>query len=340
MSANTSERGFDFGPFPSGWSQVAWSKDLPRGQARPLQAFGQKLVLFRGADGVARLLDAYCPHLGADLGVGGTVVDNTLRCPFHGWQFDGHGACTHIPHARKIPPKARLGSWRLHEAGGLILAWHDAAGRDPWFDPPALSTAELQAASGATTVAYTIRTRWREIAENGVDRAHFHVLHGYPEPPALEATVDGIHFRMRSNVLWRRFGLERDVRLDIDWTGPLITVTRASGDTPFIVLASTMPIDAETIVHRMTFMVPASVAAPLRPLIRRIAVFAASREFERDIPIWESKLCRARPVLCDADGPIVRFRTWTRQFFGEEDAVPIAAGRRLPVVADDLSCGE
>jgi hypothetical protein len=243
--------------------------------------------------------------------------------------------CTFIPHARKIPPRARLGCWRIHEAGGLILAWHDAAGRDPWFDPPALSTEALQAARGATTVAYTIRTRWREIAENGVDRAHFHVLHGYPEPPTLDAAVDGVHFRMRSNVLWRRFGLERDVRLDIDWTGPLITVTRAAADTPFIVVASTMPIDEETIIHRMTFMVPASVPAPLRAVIRRIAVLAASREFERDIPIWESKICRPRPVLCDADGPIVRFRSWTRQFFSEDGATPITGVRRLPVLGND-----
>lgn len=339
MQASASERGFDFGPFPSGWSQVAWSKDLARGQVRSIDAFGQRLALFRGTDGVARMLDAYCPHLGADLGVGGTVAGNALRCPFHGWQFDGGGVCTQIPHARKIPPKARLGSWPMREVAGIVFAWHDAEGRPPWFEVPALSEQALHTASGATTVAFTIRTRWREIAENGVDRAHFHVLHGYPEPPALDATVDGVHFRMRSNVLWRRFGLEREVRLDIDWCGPLISVTRGAGDIPFIVLASTMPIDADTVIHRMTFMVPRSVPAPLRRLVRGIAAFAAGREFERDVPIWENKVCRPRPVLCDADGPIARFRSWARQFEARADRGPTSGGRRLPVIhrADDVN---
>ena len=332
MPANAIERGFDFGPFPSGWAQVAWSKELAPGQVRPVDAFGQRLVLFRGADGVARMLGAYCPHLGADLGIGGAVVGNDLRCPFHGWRFNGAGVCTEIPHARKIPPKARLGSWPLREAGGTIFAWHDVEGREPWFELPALSEHALGAASGATTVAYTIRTRWREITENGVDRAHFHVLHGYPEPPNMDVTVDGVHFQMRSNVLWRRFGLERDVRLDIDWCGPMLSVTRGAGDLPFIVLASTMPIDADTVIHRMTFMVPGSVPAPLRRVVRGIAAFAAGREFERDIPIWENKVCRPRPVLCDADGPIARFRSWARQFEARADATTIQDGRRLPVI--------
>ena len=333
MSSSATDRGFDFGPFPSGWVQLAWSKELRRGQVRSVAAFGQRLVLFRGADGAARVLDAYCPHLGADLGVGGTVVGNNLRCPFHGWQFDGKGVCTAIPHAKKIPPKARLGSWPVRETGGIILAWHDADGRDPWFEVPALPGHGLDAAPGATTVAYTIRTRWRELAENGVDRAHFHVLHGYPEPPNLDAAVDGVHFRMRSNVLWRRLGFEATVSLDIDWCGPLISVARSTGNMPFIVFASTMPIDADTIIHRMTFMVPRSVPAPLRGVIRGIAAIAARREFERDIPIWESKICQPRPVLCDADGPIARFRSWSRQFLGEGETTPSAGGRRLPVIA-------
>ena len=34
MSSRAIERGFDFGPFPSGWAQVAWSKELPPGPVR------------------------------------------------------------------------------------------------------------------------------------------------------------------------------------------------------------------------------------------------------------------------------------------------------------------
>jgi hypothetical protein len=51
-----------------------------------IRAFSRELVLFRTQGGQPALLDAFCPHLGANLSVGGRVVDGNIRCPFHGWQ--------------------------------------------------------------------------------------------------------------------------------------------------------------------------------------------------------------------------------------------------------------
>ena len=34
---------------------------------------------------------AFCPHMGAHLGMGGVVVGNSLQCPFHGWSFNVAG---------------------------------------------------------------------------------------------------------------------------------------------------------------------------------------------------------------------------------------------------------
>ncbi len=58
--------------------------------------------MFRGQDGKAYVVDAYCPHLGANLAVGGRVVGGCIECPFHGWQFRGaDGKCVKIPYADK-----------------------------------------------------------------------------------------------------------------------------------------------------------------------------------------------------------------------------------------------
>lgn len=56
---------------------------------------GRNVVLFRGRTGKAYVLDAYCAHMGAHLGVGGKVrFDTCIECPFHGWTFDGEtGNC-------------------------------------------------------------------------------------------------------------------------------------------------------------------------------------------------------------------------------------------------------
>ena len=37
-----------------------------------------------------------------------------------------------------------------------------------------------------------------------------------------------------------------------------------------------------------------------------------------DIPIWENKLYRDNPVLCDGDGPIAAYRRWCLQFYNDE----------------------
>ena len=38
-------------------------------------------------------------------------------------------------------------------------------------------------------------------------------------------------------------------------------------------------------------------------------------QLEEDKPIWEHKVYRQLPVLCDGDGPIPIFRRWTQQFY-------------------------
>lgn len=63
---------------------------------------GEQVAVFRGQDGTAYVVDAYCPHLGANLAVGGRVVGGCIECPFHGWQFRGNdGKCVRIPYAEK-----------------------------------------------------------------------------------------------------------------------------------------------------------------------------------------------------------------------------------------------
>src|SRR4051794_19989568 len=116
---------FPFARYPNGWFQVAYAAELPPGGVMPLQYFGRDLVLFRperagNAEGGAalpppQLIDAHCPHMGAHLGHGGAVVGESIKCPFHAWQFDGSGRCTAIPYAQKVPPKARVGSWTVRE---------------------------------------------------------------------------------------------------------------------------------------------------------------------------------------------------------------------------------
>jgi 3-ketosteroid 9alpha-monooxygenase subunit A len=96
--------------YARGWHCFGLERYIRKGQVTSLEAFGTKLVAFRGEDDRIRVLDAYCPHMGADLS-DGTVCGNTVKCPFHNWQWGDGGVCKHIPYARTIPPKARTRHW-------------------------------------------------------------------------------------------------------------------------------------------------------------------------------------------------------------------------------------
>lgn len=90
-------------PYPNGWYQLCFSHELKRGETKHVEACGLHLALWRSdVDGTPVAVDAFCPHLGANLGVGGEVVTGTssIRCPFHSWEFDGKtGRCTNIPYS-------------------------------------------------------------------------------------------------------------------------------------------------------------------------------------------------------------------------------------------------
>jgi len=76
---------------------VAAADEVGRGQIVRRHYFDRERIAYRGDDGVVRIADAFCPHLGAHLGRVGKLEGNILRCGFHGFQYDGQGRCVSTP---------------------------------------------------------------------------------------------------------------------------------------------------------------------------------------------------------------------------------------------------
>lgn len=88
-------------PYPNGWYSLLESSDLKKGQVRRVNALGEHFLLFRTKANVVHITEAYCPHMGADMGVGGQVVDDNIVCPFHLWEFNGEdGKCSKVPYSK------------------------------------------------------------------------------------------------------------------------------------------------------------------------------------------------------------------------------------------------
>jgi phenylpropionate dioxygenase-like ring-hydroxylating dioxygenase large terminal subunit len=157
-----------------GWYFGCLSREVAMGKAKSIALCNQRIVLFRGEDEAVRALDAYCPHLGTDLGIG-RVEGNQIRCFFHHWAFDATGDCVDIPCQSAIPGHAKVRSYATAERYGVIWIYPDRiASRDvAGFD-------ELE--NHAVTVSYDSpieRGCHHHICMmNGIDAQHLRTVHG------------------------------------------------------------------------------------------------------------------------------------------------------------------
>ncbi len=326
-----------------GWYYVSYSDELARGAVRPLHYFGRDLVLFRDRNGTPGLLDAYCPHLGAHLGYGGHVDSDTLRCPFHGWAFRRDGFCANIPYSKTMPPavqrKPVTQSYPVSEINGILWAWYHPRGAAPLFEVD--ECPELDEAGWAAPV----RRLWRfasnsqEISENGVDYAHLKFVHGLVAVPEGTTIYEG-HVRCSTTQGERRMTLANGESWSVLSTativqnGPGQRIIRLKDVVDVTMLSMSTPIEADDLELRYCFV--------HRDFEPNSAEYQAARAIiegtcgpagiEGDIPIWSHKIYRARPLLCDGDGPILRFRSYFQQFYADapETREPFvaAAGER------------
>lgn len=315
---------FPFG-IPNSWYVVAYSHELAPGELRKLAYFDRELVLFRGEGGEVATLDAFCPHLGAHLGVGGRVVEETLRCPFHGWRWGGDGVCREIPYAKRIPASARIDAFPVVERNGMIFVWYHADGEAPSFEIPVVSGWDEPGwLASWLTWEWTVKTHPQEMAENGIDWPHFDRVHHMPVPDDRSC-----EFR-EGSFLWQVGGtkplthLEGEDQLTMhgeNW-GLGFSWLRQAGHYDTVVATGLTPIDGETthvrmgVIARIGDVAEADVREEIRTYMAEHAVFA-----EQDFAIWENKKFRARPGLCEEDGPIADYRRWAAQFYSPSTAM-------------------
>lgn len=156
-----------------GWYIACSSQEIPKKKAKSLELCGQRIVIFRREDGQVRALDAYCPHLGTDLGIG-EVKGNFLRCAFHHWTFDESGLCQHIPCQSEIPAQARVQAYATEEKYGFIWIYPDAEAPEevPNFDE--LKDKEILT---QTDRSFTRTCHHHICMMNGIDIQHLKTIH-------------------------------------------------------------------------------------------------------------------------------------------------------------------
>ena len=320
--------------FARGWHCLGLLRDLADGEPHAVEAFGTKLVVWQGGNGVVNVLDAYCRHMGGDLSQG-TVEGDNVACPFHSWRWGGDGKCQQIPYARRIPPRARTRAWPTLVRDGQLFVWNDPEGNPP---PDDVTIPEIPGYSDGEWTEWTWNTltvegsHCREVIDNMVDMAHFYYIHkGLPtyfknvfeghvctqyyagttqEHAATGAPIDIGQYEGQST------------KSDATYWGPSYLVDKlwdTYGDMTIesILITCHYPVTSNSfrlqygmVVKKIAGLddeVNAKIASKMTRLI--------GEGFLEDVKIWKNKTRIDNPLLCEEDGPVYQLRRWYEQFY-------------------------
>ncbi|XP_015766038.1 PREDICTED: cholesterol 7-desaturase-like [Acropora digitifera] len=332
--------------YPNGWFRVLASSELAREEVKYISVLGQELAVFRGNDGVVYIVNAYCPHMGANVAIGGKVVGNCLQCPFHGWKFRGDdGKCVEIPYSKTVPLTAKMKTWPSIEMNRSLLgktmksiSWpserlNKGARLDDRVQGEHIVPGEGEGEHCHIWAIY-------EIPENAADVAHFVPIHAMP-------IVTGSHSRYNFsnwcyiaqhefNAGWEPQENEEKhvgiLQLDhalficgykVPFTefhliarqiGPGLVFMKfksAFGDGVF--LQSLTP--KEPLLHIMRHEIYAAKTMPT--FVAKFLLYAEAVQVERDIMIWNHKIFLTKPLLVKEDHSIKKHRRWFSQFYSE-----------------------
>jgi 5,5'-dehydrodivanillate O-demethylase len=160
------------------WMPVAVAAELT--DEKPIQALrllGEDLVIYRDKNGRHGLVGEHCPHRKASLAFG-RVDEEGIRCPYHGWKYDGTGKCLEQP---AEPPeggfkdKIRHIAYPVEKLGGLLWAY---LGPEPRPLLPRWDVLTWENGKRWIEKHEIYRCNWLQPMENSVDPSHLYWLHG------------------------------------------------------------------------------------------------------------------------------------------------------------------
>jgi len=164
----------DNGLFSESWFPICLSSEIPAGKILGADFLDGRVVVYRGADGEARVMSAYCSHLGADLAVG-DIEDDTIRCAFHHWRYDGSGVCVATKIGDPPPPAACLFKFPVCERYGIIFAYN---GEHPRYEIPGFPYPDANLVFNVSAVPGIVPTDPWVLSCNTPDMQHIKALHG------------------------------------------------------------------------------------------------------------------------------------------------------------------
>ena len=319
--------GFPHDGFPEGWFGIGWSTDFEIGNPVYVRYFGRDMVVYRGESGNLIATQAYCPHMGARMDVGGKIDGDCIICPFHAWKWDAQGNNVDIPYADKTM-KAKLRMYHVIEVGRMVWMWNSWKSDEPTWDPPEVGFLEGEPYfwdDDASRYKWgNIRLTPQMVAENIVDGPHIqfvriaeeggHISSIDIDGPVFNVVVDQTFRTGKGPVLGRTHSQSLGVGTQIS--------TMQFGDYKVVNVLATTPIEEDRCDMRASIFItlPEGMEAPrsakdLPPKLQKL-IRSHIESQEQDIPLWETMIYEAHPMYVSEEiQGHVKLRNWAKQFY-------------------------
>jgi phenylpropionate dioxygenase-like ring-hydroxylating dioxygenase large terminal subunit len=244
-----------------------WYPVLPLGDLgdapHPFTLLGQKIVIWRDRQGQPVVTEDRCCHRSAQLSRG-QILNGTLQCPYHGWQFDGAGKCVAVPQlaGAEIPGNYCIRAFQTAERYGYIWV---CLSDEPLHEIPQIP----EATEAEFRLIQEFYEPWScpglRVMENEFDMAHPTFVHtgtfgsaSHPIPDQLKVidTPTGIRTQailgvvnppeQQQNLKMQQAQTHRT--LDVDWFMPFTCKLRINypNGLVHIIVNTATPIDDQT----------------------------------------------------------------------------------------------
>lgn len=295
--------------YPASWYRFGAVSELQPGPVSKTM-LGKQLVAFRTASGQVAVIDGRCAHMHSDLGAG-TVIGETLQCPFHQWRFGTDGQCVAIPCSQVIPAAANLASYPTRVRHQQVYFFF---GSQPLFELPFYDGVSPDQLTHGPVFYFEVAAPWYMIAINSVDRQHFRVAHDrrllddgdirHTDPFLHQATYRfAIEGRSWSDQLTRWAG-GPEVKLDIaEWSGNVVLAHASLRCTETFGMLFLEPRSSTcTQIHGMVLARPARSGVArflLDPLQLRIRTLLIRKFLQSDVPRLGGSYVSPRTLISD-----------------------------------------
>lgn len=320
-------------PYPNAWYCLGLSEEIPSGSLLNKRLGDNEIVVFRTESGKLNAIDAYCPHLGAHLGHGGTIEGEDIKCPFHGFCFNGSGECTKTGYGTKPPPTAKAKTWQVRDKNGFVMIYHSDGPEVPTWEIPDIET---NGWNPLLTTFYDINSHPQETTENSVDIGHFSEVHGYSGIEELkEITTEGPYlttkyamhrhagfvgnkekiraqFEVHVHGLGYSFVEAEAPKYGLEYRTFVLPTPIGNGKIRLTLGMQVKNITKPSKINPLMAILPKWL---VNNIIGKVSFNGFLNDVKQDFHIWENKTYIAPPALAKGDGPIGKYRTWAKQFY-------------------------